>query len=274
MAPVASQRRQTIPAGSCFGAPEMIVEPAVSQRDKRHRPEARQHLRLDRAAQPGGREIRRGEGRSLEQPPRVAGGDACPRRSACGTLLRAAPTARRLSPAGCFIPFSTYFPDSRRKLPCCINRLLSGSTEKSGDYTGFLRRSDRFFGHPPGFSGDSDGFLRRPSRPRNRALRPPDCFRPRRMNRAPRQPLLTPADLAERMPEKDPRTIRRDLEAQRWPVVELGERTRRVRRRARALDARRARATLPPRPRRQSDEPTCSAVGRASPDSSRTAASA
>ena len=31
------------------------------------------------------------------------------------------------------------------------------------------------------------------------------------------EPLLTPADLAERMPDKDPRTIRRDLAAQRWP---------------------------------------------------------
>lgn len=43
------------------------------------------------------------------------------------------------------------------------------------------------------------------------------------------EPLLTPADLAERMPDKDPRTIRRDLEAQRWPVIVLGERIRRVR---------------------------------------------
>jgi hypothetical protein len=31
------------------------------------------------------------------------------------------------------------------------------------------------------------------------------------------------------MPDKDPRTIRRDLEAQRWPVIVLGERIRRVR---------------------------------------------
>ena len=33
------------------------------------------------------------------------------------------------------------------------------------------------------------------------------------------EPLLTPADLAERMPDKNPRTIRRDLAAQRWPVL-------------------------------------------------------
>jgi hypothetical protein len=43
------------------------------------------------------------------------------------------------------------------------------------------------------------------------------------------EPLLTPADLAEIMPDKDPRTIRRDLESRRWPVIDLGERTRRVR---------------------------------------------
>ena len=43
------------------------------------------------------------------------------------------------------------------------------------------------------------------------------------------EPLLTPADLAERMPDKSARTIRRDLEAGRWPAIELGERIRRVR---------------------------------------------
>lgn len=42
-------------------------------------------------------------------------------------------------------------------------------------------------------------------------------------------PLLTPAGLVERMPDKNPRTILRDLEAQRWPVIVLGERVRRVR---------------------------------------------
>ncbi len=41
--------------------------------------------------------------------------------------------------------------------------------------------------------------------------------------------LLTPADLAEILPDKDPRTIRRDLESRRWPVIDFGVRTRRVR---------------------------------------------
>lgn len=43
------------------------------------------------------------------------------------------------------------------------------------------------------------------------------------------QPLLTPADLAGKMPDKDPRTIRRDLESRRWPVINLGKQSRRVR---------------------------------------------
>lgn len=43
------------------------------------------------------------------------------------------------------------------------------------------------------------------------------------------EPLLTSNDLAERMPDKSARTIRRDLEAGHWPVIELGERIRRVR---------------------------------------------
>ena len=43
------------------------------------------------------------------------------------------------------------------------------------------------------------------------------------------EPLLTPGDLAALMPDKDPRTIRRDLAASRWPVIVLSERIRRVR---------------------------------------------
>lgn len=43
------------------------------------------------------------------------------------------------------------------------------------------------------------------------------------------EPLLTSADLATMMPDKDPRTIRRDLAEQRWPVIDLGERIRHVR---------------------------------------------
>lgn len=44
-----------------------------------------------------------------------------------------------------------------------------------------------------------------------------------------REPLLTPEDLGRLMPEKSARTIRRELEAGRWPVIELSERVRRVR---------------------------------------------
>lgn len=44
-----------------------------------------------------------------------------------------------------------------------------------------------------------------------------------------REPLLTPKDLGRIMPEKDARTIRRDLEAERWPVKHLSDRVRRVR---------------------------------------------
>lgn len=44
-----------------------------------------------------------------------------------------------------------------------------------------------------------------------------------------REPLLTPDDLGGIMPEKDARTIRRELEAARWPVIQLSERVRRVR---------------------------------------------
>lgn len=44
-----------------------------------------------------------------------------------------------------------------------------------------------------------------------------------------REPLLTPEDLGRIMPEKSARTIRREVEAGRWPVIELSERVRRVR---------------------------------------------
>ena len=44
-----------------------------------------------------------------------------------------------------------------------------------------------------------------------------------------REPLLTPKDLAGLFWEQSARALRRDLEARRWPVIELGERTRRVR---------------------------------------------
>lgn len=52
-----------------------------------------------------------------------------------------------------------------------------------------------------------------------------------------REPLLTPTDLAGLMPDKGSRTIRRDLEASRWPVIELDARIRRVRARDVLLEA-------------------------------------
>ena len=44
-----------------------------------------------------------------------------------------------------------------------------------------------------------------------------------------REPLLTPDELGDTFPELSERTIRRDLAASRWPVIELSERVRRVR---------------------------------------------